>query len=73
MAKRPRKPKPEEARGSDGPPSRPSRPASFATSVLPMQLQVGDRFTDETGEWEIASPPFLLLRQGGPRPSPEGR
>ena len=23
--------------------------------VLPMQLQVGDRFSDETGEWEIAS------------------
>jgi hypothetical protein len=22
-----------------------------------MQLQIGDRFTDETGEWEIASRP----------------
>lgn len=28
-----------------------------ATSVLPMQLRIGDRFTDETGEWEIASQP----------------
>ena len=24
-------------------------------NVLPMHLQVGDRFSDETGEWEIAS------------------
>ena len=23
-----------------------------------MQLRVGDRFTDETGEWEIASHPY---------------
>ena len=29
-------------------------------SVLPMQLQVGDRFTDETGEWEIASHPYTI-------------
>src|SRR5712692_6546559 len=26
--------------------------------VLPMHLQVGDRFSDETGEWEIASRPY---------------
>jgi hypothetical protein len=25
--------------------------------VLPLHLQVGDRFSDETGEWEIASRP----------------
>ena len=25
--------------------------------VLPMHLQVGDRFSDETGEWEVASRP----------------
>jgi hypothetical protein len=27
--------------------------------VLPRHLQVGDRFSDETGEWEIASRPYL--------------
>jgi hypothetical protein len=27
-----------------------------------MQLQVGDRFTDERGEWEVASQPFTLGR-----------
>jgi hypothetical protein len=27
--------------------------------VLPMELQVGDRFTDATGEWEIASRPYI--------------
>jgi hypothetical protein len=26
---------------------------------LPLKLQTGDRFSDETGEWEIASPPCL--------------
>ena len=26
--------------------------------VLPMELQVGDRLTDETGEWEIVSRPY---------------
>jgi hypothetical protein len=27
-------------------------------SVLPMQLQIGDRMTDSTGEWEVAGRPF---------------
>ena len=31
---------------------------SAPSSVLPMQLQVGDRLTDETGGWEIASHPY---------------
>jgi hypothetical protein len=26
--------------------------------VLPIHLQIGDRFSDETGEWEIASRPY---------------
>ncbi len=26
-------------------------------SALPMQLRVGDRFTDEEGEWEVAGRP----------------
>jgi hypothetical protein len=26
--------------------------------VLPMQLQVRDRFTDEEGEWEVTNRPF---------------
>jgi len=26
--------------------------------VVPMRLQVGDRITDESGEWEIASRPY---------------
>ena len=28
------------------------------TRVLPMQLQVGDRITDETGEWEVTVRPY---------------
>jgi hypothetical protein len=26
--------------------------------VLPMELQIGDRLTDETGEWEIGGRPY---------------
>jgi len=26
--------------------------------VLPMQLQVGDRFRDESGEWEVIGRPY---------------
>jgi hypothetical protein len=26
--------------------------------VLPMELRVGDRVIDETGEWEVTRPPF---------------
>jgi hypothetical protein len=37
------------------PSRRPDRPTHL---VLPMELQVGDRFADETGEWEVVGPPF---------------
>ena len=26
--------------------------------ALPMQLQVGDRFSDESGEWEVIGRPY---------------
>jgi hypothetical protein len=26
--------------------------------ILPMQLQVGDRFSDESGEWEVFGRPY---------------
>ena len=29
-----------------------------ATRVFPMQLQVGDKFTDESGEWEVIARPY---------------
>ena len=29
-----------------------------ATNIVPMELRVGDRFTDEAGEWKIIRPPF---------------
>ena len=32
--------------------------APTASEVLPMELQVGDRFVDETGEWEVTGRPF---------------
>jgi hypothetical protein len=31
--------------------------------VLPLQLRVGDRFTDEEGEWEVTARPFMT-REG---------
>ena len=35
--------------------ARPRSKKSAPAKILPMQLRVGDRFSDETGEWEIAS------------------
>ena len=31
---------------------------SHADKILPMELQVGDRLADETGEWEVVAPPY---------------
>ena len=43
------KPKPEKEREPEGPPT---------IRVLPMQLQIGDRLTDETGEYEMIGRPY---------------
>ena len=51
------KPKPEKGRESE--------PAG-TTRVLPMQLQMGDRLTDGTGEWEVVSRPYTTA--GGRTP-----
>jgi hypothetical protein len=42
-------------------------------SLLPMDIQIGDRFTDEEGEWEVVSHPATLhgaksLRARGQHP-----
>jgi hypothetical protein len=29
-------------------------------SILPMDIQIGDRFTDEEGEWEVMNHPATL-------------
>jgi hypothetical protein len=29
-------------------------------SLLPTQIQVGDQFTDESGEWEVVTHPAVL-------------
>jgi hypothetical protein len=34
----------------------PKKPAEI--HVLPMDLRMGDRFRDETGEWEVIGRPF---------------
>jgi len=40
-------------------PEKKSKPAAPAgRGVLPMELQVGDRLADETGEWEVIAPPY---------------
>jgi hypothetical protein len=31
------------------------------TRVLPMDLQLGDRLADETGEWEVIGRPFTTM------------
>jgi hypothetical protein len=32
-----------------------------------MQLQIGDRFTDEEGEWEIATRPWTTHARDAPQ------
>ena len=36
-------------------------------SILPMQLHIGDRYTDETGEWEVVSRPVSFRGGKGVR------
>jgi hypothetical protein len=48
IANRTTRPRPEKKRQE-------STPAPAEQRVLPMQLQLGDRLVDETGEWEVAS------------------
>jgi hypothetical protein len=57
------KPKPQKKRQKAKPvqPPLPGMPAPESlgtTRVLPMQLQVGDRFSDESGEWEVVARPY---------------
>jgi hypothetical protein len=35
--------------------------------ILPMQIQIGDRYTDETGEWEVVSRPVSFRGGKGVR------
>jgi hypothetical protein len=57
------RPRPEKKRerkvNGQLPPPKPRAPASAdSTRVLPMDLKVGDRLVDETGEWEVVSRPY---------------
>ncbi len=59
MAKPRPKKQPERNAGGQLPLPTPRQPASSSTTrVLPMQLKVGDRLTDETGEWEVIGQPY---------------
>jgi hypothetical protein len=41
------------------PPEKKRKPqAADDTKILPMELRVGDRLTDETGEWEVIGQPY---------------
>ena len=44
-------------------PSKPEKPhepeESGTVKILPMQLQVGDRLTDETGTYQVIGQPFM--------------
>jgi hypothetical protein len=47
-------PKPVQPPLSGMPPPEPPR----TTRVLPMQLQIGDRMADSTGEWQVVRRPY---------------
>jgi hypothetical protein len=55
-------PRPAQKRQKD-PPAQPQSSgvpslSPDTTRVLPMQLQIGDRMTDSTGEWEVVGRPY---------------
>ena len=57
------RPRPEKKRQKAKPvqPPLPGMPPPLppgTTRVLPMQLQIGDRLTDSTGEWEVVGRPY---------------
>jgi hypothetical protein len=37
-----------------------ARLRSDLTKILPMQLRVGDRLVDESGEWEVIGRPYTV-------------
>ena len=39
-------------------PEKKREPAHATRRVLPMELQIGDRLVDETGEWEVTVRPY---------------
>src|SRR5215469_5808538 len=57
MPKRPTK-KPDKQLALPAPPP-PTPPTTI--KVLPMQLRVGDRLADETGEWEVIGRPYTAV------------
>ena len=57
------RPRPEKKRQKAKPvqpplPGMPPPEPPGTTRVLPMQLQIGDRMTDSTGEWEVVGRPY---------------
>ena len=40
------------------PEKKPASAAPSTTRILPMQLRIGDRLVDETGEWEVVGRPY---------------
>jgi hypothetical protein len=55
---RPEKKRERKANGQLPLPAPRAPAASSEIRVLPMQLQVGDRIADETGEWEVVGRPY---------------
>ncbi len=37
---------------------KPAAAAPTSLRILPMELKIGDRLVDETGEWEVVSRPY---------------
>jgi hypothetical protein len=64
---RPEKKRERRANGQLPLPTPRSPASASATRVLPIDLKVGDRLVDETGEWEVVSGPYTL--NAGKNPS----
>ena len=54
-----RQPSKKSDKQLDLPSPAPGPPPPTTIKVLPVQLRVGDRLADETGEWEVIGRPFM--------------
>src|SRR3989442_53563 len=42
---------------------RPKKKPKSTSRVLPMELRIGDRLVDETGEWQVVGRPYHVKRR----------
>lgn len=57
-AKKRQKPKPVSKPSQSPLPGMPPREPPGTARLFPMQFQIGDKFSDESGDWEVIARPY---------------